>query len=94
MGLGLFWNRRPRSYIERTGDDEGGEQRRVGVVDDTIGSALVWEAVRTGVCWKCVAVVDGADSRASEGGILVVGAGGVVVVGRRGFDGEGDDVGQ
>jgi hypothetical protein len=38
-------------------------------------------------------MVDGAGSRAS-GGILVVGAGGVVVEGRRGLDSGGDDVGQ
>lgn len=28
----LVWNRRSRSYIERTGDAEGDDWRRVGVV--------------------------------------------------------------
>ena len=40
MGLDLFWNRRSGSYIERTGDGEGGERCRVGVDDGALGSAL------------------------------------------------------
>jgi hypothetical protein len=38
--------------------------------------------------------VGDAGCRASGGGILAVGAGGIVVEGRRGFDSEGGDVGQ
>jgi len=49
--------------------------------------------VRADVCRKGVAMVDGAGSRAS-GGILVVGASGVVVEGRQGLDSGGGDFGQ
>jgi hypothetical protein len=94
MGLGLFWNRHSRSYIERNGDGEGGERRHVGVVAGALGSALVGKVVRVDAGREGVAVVGGAGCWASEGGILVVGIGGVAAEDRRGFDGESGDVGQ
>ena len=44
----MFWNRRSRSYIERTGDDVCGERRRNGVVASAGGEALEVRSVVIG----------------------------------------------
>ena len=78
----MFWNRRSRSCIERTGDNVYSKRFRDGVVAGAGREAL---EVRS--------VVAGAGREALEVYSVVIGAGGVEAKDWRGFNGGNSDIG-